>query len=258
MTRQRMAYNSELRHFTKEEARTVECPYCLAKPGENCLGVLRNNGQRRTRTANHIERIVEYQKLTEEVTSDNIDSSKALKSVKLKRRNKEDMAPRTLTKKTTAKKTVAPPKKTVGRPRKTAAPAPVEEVVEQKKARTPRGPNKPVKEPLEKTFPQDNPNLLDPETDKNKKIQGLTYAKVSELLGIGIGTEQFLVAIELMKGGNTRNEINERLKALLPATTINGTPKQVTNLVSGVHNRMEAAGFVLKGTYQLMKPPTSK
>lgn len=167
------------------------------------------------------------------------------------------MAPRTLTKKnTTAKKTVAPPKKTVGRPRKTTAP--VEEVVEQKKARTPRGPNKPVKTELEKSFPQDNPNLLDPDTDKNKKIQGLTYAKVSDILGIGIGTEQFLVAIELMKGGNTRNEINDRVKALLPGTTINGTPKQVTNLVSGVHAKMEAKGFVLKGTYQLMKPPTSK
>lgn len=172
------------------------------------------------------------------------------------------MATRTVaTKKTTAKKTenTAPvTKRSVGRPRKIQA---VPEVVEEQKTTRKRVPKEApaVKPSLEiRAASQGNTNLLDSEKDKNKKIQGLTYAKVSELIGVGIGTEQFLVAIELLKGGNTRNEINERLKELLPTHTQTGSLKQVTNLVSGVHNRMLDAGFQIKGTYQLVKPPTAK
>lgn len=168
------------------------------------------------------------------------------------------MPTRVATKKPTAKNT-APAKRPVGRPRKTeniSLPEVVEEKVTSKKTvKAKPGPKtSPAKEPVV----YGNPNLFDSEADKNKKIQGVTYAKVAEILGVGISTEQFLVAIELMKGGNTRNEINERVKELLPTHTQNGTPKQVTNLVSGVHNRMLEAGFVLKGTYQLLKPPVAK
>lgn len=112
----------------------------------------------------------------------------------------------------------------------------------------------PVKKaPENRIVASDNPNLLDPSKDGTKKISGMTYKQLSEQLGFGIGTEQFLAAIELLKGGETRSEINDRVKELLPTHTVNGTPKQVTNLVSGVHNSMIRKGFRVSGSYKLVQ-----
>lgn len=112
----------------------------------------------------------------------------------------------------------------------------------------------PVKKaPENRIVASDNPNLLDPSKDGNKKISGMSYKQLSEQLGFGIGTEQFLAAIELLKGGETRSEINDRVKELLPTHTVNGTPKQVTNLVSGVHNSMIRKGFRVSGSYKLVQ-----
>lgn len=110
----------------------------------------------------------------------------------------------------------------------------------------------PVKTP-DRVIATDNPNLLDPDRDGGKKLAGMSYRQISEKLGFGIGTEQFLAAVELLKGGQTRLEVNDRVKALLPATTQNGTPKQVTNLVSGVLNKMINSGFAVHGVFKIVQ-----
>jgi hypothetical protein len=144
--------------------------------------------------------------------------------------------------------------KKVGRPRKSP-----EVVVPEKKTVVSKK-TVPAKNKEARFIASDNPNLLNPETDSNKKIAGMTYKALAEQVGVGVGTEQFLAVIELLKGGETRAEINERVKDLLPATTQTGTPKQVTNLVSGVHNRMLARGFKVQGTFKLVpvKASTTK
>lgn len=108
------------------------------------------------------------------------------------------------------------------------------------------------KVPQNRIIATDNPNLLDPHKDGSKKIAGMTYNNLAVVLGFGVGTEQFLVALELLKGGETRSEINDRVKAVLPTHTVNGTVKQVTNLVSAVHNRMLERGFRVTGSYKLV------
>ena len=154
----------------------------------------------------------------------------------------------TSTKRSPQKKAVAaPPTKTAKTPQVRArkavsVPQPVQTPQPKKRA--------PKTAPAPEVFSQDY--LLNPVTDGNKKIAGMTYKALAELLGISVGTEQFLIAVELIKGGESRAAINERLKGMLPATTNNGTPKQVTNLVSGVHGRMLKVGFKPTGTYKLV------
>jgi predicted extracellular nuclease len=148
------------------------------------------------------------------------------------------------TKKSTSSKTVAPVEEKVTTARTRAKAKALHPATTEKKTAK--------KIPENRVVATDNPNLLNAEKDGSKKISGMTYAAISEKLGFGVGTEQFLVALELLKGGETRSEINDRMKELLPATTVHGTPKQVTNLVSGVHGRMLAKGFKVQGSYKLV------
>jgi hypothetical protein len=46
----------ENKAVTLEDVRDVTCPECLAQPGQSCLGALRQNGTRRARSTNHIDR----------------------------------------------------------------------------------------------------------------------------------------------------------------------------------------------------------
>lgn len=90
--------------------------------------------------------------------------------------------------------------------------------------------------------------------DPKKRIGGLSYQQLADLVGYGLGSEQFIVAVEIMKGGESRLAVNHRCAVLLPDTTRNGTPKQVSNLVSSVIKRMEDRGFTVKGTWSMVKP----
>lgn len=91
-------------------------------------------------------------------------------------------------------------------------------------------------------------------TDPRKRIGGLSYKQLSELSGYGLGSEQFITAVEIMKGAGTRQEVNHRVAALLPATTRNGTPKTVSNLVSGVIHNLEQRGFTIVGSWKMVAP----
>jgi hypothetical protein len=87
-----------------------------------------------------------------------------------------------------------------------------------------------------------------------KKVGGLTYQELSELSGYGLGTEQFITAVEILTGGTTRQEVNHRVAALLPPTTRNGTPKAVSNLVSGVIRNLQTRGFTVNGSWKMDAP----
>ena len=87
-----------------------------------------------------------------------------------------------------------------------------------------------------------------------KRIAGLSYKELSDLIGYGLGSEQFIVAVEVMKGGESRLEVSKRVSEMLPARTRNGSPKPVSNMVSAVVKRMEDAGFTVKGTWSMVRP----
>lgn len=90
--------------------------------------------------------------------------------------------------------------------------------------------------------------------DPRKRIGGLSYKQISELTGYGLGTEQFITAVELITGGQTKLEVSHRIAALLPPTTRNGTPKAISNLVGGVIKKLEDRGFTINGTWKMVAP----
>lgn len=90
--------------------------------------------------------------------------------------------------------------------------------------------------------------------DPKKRIGGMTYKQLSELTGYGLGSEQFIAAVEIVRGAETKLEVNHRVAALLPNETRNGTPKQVSNLLSGVINNLVQRGFTVKGSWCMVAP----
>lgn len=90
--------------------------------------------------------------------------------------------------------------------------------------------------------------------DPRKRVGGLSYKQISELTGYGLGTEQFIAAVEIISGGQTKLEVSHRIAALLPPTTRNGTPKAISNLVGGVIKKLEDRGFTINGTWKMVAP----
>lgn len=153
-------------------------------------------------------------------------------------------AKRTAATKAPAKKAAssAPPaKRPVGRPRKNPEAAPV--VKETK----PRAAKKKI---------DSLPPLAERKknTDPRKRVGGMSYQEISDVTGFGLGTQNLIVAVELLRGGADRREINDRVADLLPPTTRSGNPKQASNLVSSVMRRMIANGFTVKSTWSMIKP----
>ena len=95
------------------------------------------------------------------------------------------------------------------------------------------------------------------QADPKKRVAGLTYKQISELTGYGLGSEQFIAAVEVLRGASTKLEVNQRVKLLLPETTRNGTPKQVSNLVSGVIGNLTNRGFEVVGTWKMVPPKSN-
>ena len=83
--------------------------------------------------------------------------------------------------------------------------------------------------------------------------------ELNEDTGFVVGTDQDAIALALLEGGESRAAIVERLESELDAETRNGTPKQITNMVSGVLNKMLDRGFIVESNFQLLPPtPASK
>lgn len=161
----------------------------------------------------------------------------------------------TAKKSTPAKKTAskAPATKTTARAtpsraRKSAAP----EVKD-----TPAPTRRNVRSTAKKEVVEDNYASLQERrasADPRKRVGGLSYKQISELTGYGLGTEQFIAAVEILAGGQTKLEVSHRVAALLPPTTRNGTPKAISNLVGGVIKNLESRGFTINGSWKMVAP----
>ncbi|MFE9742917.1 hypothetical protein [Streptomyces sp. NPDC006477] len=79
--------------------------------------------------------------------------------------------------------------------------------------------------------------------------------EVDETTGFAIGTDSHLIAMELLKGGDSRAEIIERCAKKLPPTSNRGTPKPVANMVASVLGKMRDAGFTISSSF-VLEPPT--
>jgi len=92
------------------------------------------------------------------------------------------------------------------------------------------------------------------EDDFKKKVQGMTFFQISNRLQLPITSERFAVAVEILKGGETRQDINHRVKELLPPSVRTKSPKTVSNLVSAVIKRMVECGFAVQGEWRMTPP----
>lgn len=110
--------------------------------------------------------------------------------------------------------------------------------------------------PAKKTTPAkvDKGNGIYSRADAKKRVGNITFEKLANLTGFKMESDQFVVAVEIMKGGVTRQEINHRVKDILPPTTRTGTPKAVSNLVSAVVNKMADQGFQVEGSWKMISP----
>lgn len=78
---------------------------------------------------------------------------------------------------------------------------------------------------------------------------------VDETTGFVKGTDSHLIAMELLKGGESRSDIVSRCAKKLPPLSNRGTPKPVANLVASVISKMRDAGFIEQSSFALL-PPT--
>lgn len=165
--------------------------------------------------------------------------------------------------KSTPKKTAskAPATKTAARATPTrarkAAPAPVVKDNPEPRTRAKKGTSAPqTAKQLEKSAAKNNAALQERRETMNprRKVSGMTYQQISDLSGYGLGTEQFITAVEVINGGDTKIAVSHRVAALLPETTRNGTPKQISNLVGSVIRNLESKGFTVSGTWKMVPP----
>jgi hypothetical protein len=160
-------------------------------------------------------------------------------------------------KRVTAKKTAAKPASTAPATKASTAPEPAKrgpgrprKVVEQAPAPAPkRGPGRP-----RKAAPTPVVTPVITRTSGNRKVAGMTYKELAALSGYAMGTEQFIAAVELLKGGEEKLAVSHRIAALLPTTTRNDTPKQISNLVSNVIRGLLAKGFTIDSHWVMTKP----
>lgn len=97
-------------------------------------------------------------------------------------------------------------------------------------------------------------------TATKKSVEAVSHPReMDKVTGFSIGSDQYVIAQELLKGGASRSEITERVAKLLPAKTRTGTPKPITNLVSSVYNNLVRKGFRTEESFKVLEPtPASK
>lgn len=86
--------------------------------------------------------------------------------------------------------------------------------------------------------------------------RGGFHRTINDDTGFVVGTDQDTIALALLEGGESRGDVVESLRNTLDTETRNGTEKQITNMVSGVLNKMVANGFVVESSF-VLTPPTA-
>jgi hypothetical protein len=101
-----------------------------------------------------------------------------------------------------------------------------------------------------------------PAKKKNAKPgsgRGGANRPVNEETGFVEGTDQDVIASCLLEGGESRQEIAERVESLIETETRNGTDKQIVNMISGVLSKLLARGYTVEQSFQVVPPtPASK
>lgn len=85
--------------------------------------------------------------------------------------------------------------------------------------------------------------------------RGGFHRPMNEETGFVLDSESDLIAQALIEGGESRAAIIEEISGMLDSETRNGTEKAVSNMVSGVLNKMLARGFTVESSFALV-PPT--
>lgn len=67
-------------------------------------------------------------------------------------------------------------------------------------------------------------------------------------------TDQDIITRELMKGGESRADIVERVALLLDKYTRRGNPKQVVNVVGNVIIKLQSRGWTIESHFKLVPP----
>ena len=132
--------------------------------------------------------------------------------------------------------------------------------------------SKKIKAKVKKTGPKSSPKKSPAKSSAKKSSpakktaakkttgkRGGFHRELNPDTGFVVGTESQRIAEALIEGGESRAEIVARLEKELPKETRDGTPKQVTNMVSGVLNKMLARGYTIEQSFALAEPtPASK
>lgn len=152
------------------------------------------------------------------------------------------------------KKTAAAKKKTTAAKSKGKT-APAKKSTAKKSPATKSKTTAKSKAPAKKTSAKKN--VKDVKKPAGKR--GGFHREINEETGFVVGTDQDTIALALLEGGESRADIAERLSKKIDTETRNGTEKQITNMISGVLNKMLARGFTVESSYVVLPPtPASK
>jgi hypothetical protein len=124
-----------------------------------------------------------------------------------------------------------------------------------------RGPGRPKGSTNKSTAKKSTASRKNTKTVSKPKGSGRGgfHRELNEETGFVVGTDQDTIALALLEGGESRSAIAEAVEKKIGSETRNGTPKMVTNMVSGVLNKMLDRGFTVEQSFQVIPPtPASK
>lgn len=112
-----------------------------------------------------------------------------------------------------------------------------------------------AKAPAKKSAAKKSPAKVK-DVKKPASKRGGFHREINEETGFVVGTDQDTIALALLEGGESRADVVESLYNTLETETRNGTEKQITNMVSGVLNKMLKAGYTVESSFRVV-PPTA-
>jgi hypothetical protein len=94
--------------------------------------------------------------------------------------------------------------------------------------------------------------VAEPVTAPERKTRTVTKDPIT---GFTPGSDSHVIATELMKGGDNRTDVIQRLRGILSAQARSGNPKNVANQVAATWRKMQEMGFTTEESYRAI-PPT--
>lgn len=136
---------------------------------------------------------------------------------------------------------------------------PVKKTAKAKKAATTKGKTTGARRGRPPGSKNKTKQVNKPSTKKNTKKREAPKREMNDATGFAVGSDQDIIATELLEGGESRAEIAERLSGMIDTETRNGTEKQIVNMVSGVLSKLLARGYTVEQSFIVLPPtPASK